>query len=42
MGKTEFVAGPVKQTLTLTLAAGEYFFVCDVHPPTMSGKLEVE
>jgi plastocyanin len=42
MGKTEFEAGPVKQTLTLTLAAGEYFFVCDVHPATMSGKLEVQ
>jgi len=42
MGKTEFVAGPTKQTLTLTLAAGEYFFVCDIHPATMSGKLVVE
>ena len=42
IGKTEFEAGPVKQTLKLTLAAGEYFFVCDVHPATMSGKLEVK
>ena len=42
MGMTELEAGPVKQTLTLELTAGEYFFVCDVHPATMAGKLEVE
>jgi plastocyanin len=42
MGKTEIAAGPVKQTLKLQLTAGEYFFVCEVHPPTMFGKLEVE
>lgn len=41
LGKTDLEAGPVKQTLTLELAAREYFFVCDVHPATMAGKLEV-
>lgn len=42
MGLTELVAGPVKQTLTLTLAAGTYFFQCDAHPATMAGKLVVQ
>ncbi len=41
MGKTEFEPGPVKQTLTLNLTAGEYYFVCEVHPATMAGKLVV-
>jgi plastocyanin len=41
LGKTDIEAGPVKQTLTLELTAGEYFFVCDVHPATAAGKLEV-
>lgn len=42
MGMTELEAGPVQQTLTLTLEAGEYFYVCDAHPATMSGTLIVE
>ncbi len=39
---TELEAGPSVQTLKLNLQAGEYFFVCDVHPATMSGALTVE
>jgi len=42
MGQTELEAGPVKQTLTVTLDPGTYFFVCDAHPATMAGTLEVE
>jgi plastocyanin len=42
MGKTDIEAGPVKQMLKLQLAAGEYFFVCEVHPATMSGKIVIE
>lgn len=42
LGKTELESGPVQQTLKLNLTKGEYFFVCEVHPPTMSGKLTVE
>jgi plastocyanin len=42
MGMTQLEAGPIKQELKLTLEAGDYFYVCDVHPATMSGKLEVE
>jgi plastocyanin len=42
LGKTEIAAGPVKQTLTLNLTAGDYFLVCDVHPATASAKLKVE
>ncbi len=34
LGKTEIVAGPVKQTLKLNLTAGDYFLVCGVHPAT--------
>ncbi len=39
---TEIEAGIVVQELKVTLAAGEYFFRCDVHPVTMTGKLTVE
>lgn len=42
MGMTELEAGPVVQTLKLNLQAGQYFYVCDVHPATMSGTLTVE
>ncbi len=42
IGQTELEAGPIKQTLTVTLEAGAYFFVCDAHPATMAGTIEVE
>lgn len=42
LGKTEFESGPVIQTLKLDLTKGDYFFVCEVHPATMAGKLTVE
>jgi plastocyanin len=42
IGMTELEAGPVTQTLELTLDAGEYFYVCDSHPATMNGRLIVE
>lgn len=42
VGMTELEAGPSQQTLTLTLEAGEYFYVCDAHPATMTGQLIVE
>jgi plastocyanin len=41
LGQTELEAGPVTQTLTVTLEPGTYFFVCDVHPATMAGTIEV-
>lgn len=41
MGATELEAGPVTQTLTLNLEPGEYFYVCESHPATMSGSLTV-
>ncbi len=41
VGKTELEAGPVKQTLGLELDSGEYFYVCDAHPTTMTGTLVV-
>jgi plastocyanin len=42
MGATELEAGPGQQTLVLNLEPGEYFYVCDAHPATMSGTLTVE
>jgi mono/diheme cytochrome c family protein/plastocyanin len=40
---TDVAAGPVKQTLDLgTLAAGTYFYHCDVHPDAMQGTLTVQ
>lgn len=40
--KTEIEPGPVEQRLTLNLEAGTYFYVCEVHPTTMTGILTVE
>ena len=39
---TELTIGPAKETLTLDLAKGDYFFQCDAHPATMAGKIDVE
>ena len=40
---TEVEAGPLVQELAVDgLAAGDYFFQCDVHPTTMLGTLTVE
>jgi plastocyanin len=41
VGETELEVGPVQQTLTMTLEPGDYFYVCDAHPTTMSGTLRV-
>ena len=42
VGETELEAGPGTQTLTVTFEPGTYFFVCDAHPATMVGTIEVE
>jgi plastocyanin len=42
LGTTAIESGPVKQELTLSLEAGDYYFQCDVHPATMNGTLTVE
>jgi plastocyanin/heme-degrading monooxygenase HmoA len=39
---TDIAAGPVDQTLALTLEKGTYFFDCQVHPAQMFGKLVVQ
>jgi len=41
VGATELEVGPIEQTLDLDLEAGEYFYQCDAHPTTMSGRLTV-
>lgn len=42
LAKTSTCAGTCKETLTLKLAPGEYFFRCDVHPTQMTGTLIVK
>jgi len=42
VGMSQLTAGPAKETLTLNLAKGDYFYQCDAHPTTMTGKLDVE
>ena len=39
IGQTEICTAPCVDTVTLTLAAGEYFFRCEVHPGQMTGTL---
>lgn len=39
--KTEVEQGPHTASLTVTLAAGTYRYVCDVHPTQMTGELRV-
>jgi plastocyanin len=41
VGETDLEPGPVKQTLTMTLESGDYYYQCDVHPTTMKGTLRV-
>jgi plastocyanin len=39
---TAIAAGPVTQTLQLTLVKGTYYYQCQVHPAQMFGKLIVQ
>jgi plastocyanin len=41
IAKTKLETGPKVQTLTVTLEAGEYYFLCDAHP-NMNGILTVQ
>ncbi|MEX2246608.1 MAG: hypothetical protein WEC75_07965 [Dehalococcoidia bacterium] len=42
IGATAIETGPIEQRLNLgVLAAGQYSYMCDVHPTTMSGSLSV-
>ncbi|MBI5284905.1 MAG: cupredoxin domain-containing protein [Chloroflexi bacterium] len=41
LGATALEAGPTRQSLKLDLSKGQYFFVCDVHPTTMTGTITV-
>ena len=42
IGQTEIETAPFVDTVTLNLAAGEYFFRCEVHPSIMTGTLIVQ
>ncbi len=42
IGKTEICNAPCVDSVTLNLAAGEYFFRCEVHPSIMTGTLIVQ
>ncbi|HUQ77285.1 MAG TPA: cupredoxin domain-containing protein [Patescibacteria group bacterium] len=42
MGDTAFFSGATKSYSVPALKAGTYTFVCQVHPTTMTGKLEVK
>ena len=41
LGATPITSGPDKQTLSITLDQGEYYYQCEVHPTQMNGKLIV-
>ena len=41
LGTTPITSGPDKQTLTITLDQGKYYYKCEVHPTLMNGKLIV-
>ena len=38
----DFVEGGASGTVVFTLEAGEYEYVCEVHPEEMTGVLQVE
>ena len=42
IGQTEIESAPFVDTVTLNLAAGEYFFRCEVHPNIMTGTLTAQ
>ncbi len=42
LGMTEICNAPCVDTVTLNLAAGDYFFRCEVHPSIMTGALIVQ
>ncbi len=42
LGMTEICDAPCVDTVTLNLAAGDYFFRCEVHPSIMTGALIVQ
>lgn len=42
IGETPITTGPDTQTLTVTVAPGQYQFHCEIHPATMFGTLTVE
>jgi plastocyanin len=42
-GDTSFFSGPAKREYQVpALAAGEYSYLCEVHPAVMTGKLTVK
>jgi plastocyanin len=41
LGATPITTGPDRQTLTITLDQGQYYFQCEVHPQRMHGTLIV-
>ncbi len=40
--KTEICGAPCEDSVSVNLAAGEYFFRCEVHPTIMTGTLIVQ
>lgn len=40
--ETEICSAPCVESVTVNLAAGEYFFRCEVHPTIMTGTLIVQ
>lgn len=42
VGLTPIKTGPATDTVTLTFEKGDYYYQCDVHPTTMTGKLTVD
>ena len=42
IAETEACSAPCKKTVEVTLAAGEHFFRCAVHPTQMTGTLTAE